>query len=50
MMNVVGVHGVGNHLPELSPEEAAKWLSTSWSAALARSMGVDAALPLNVAN
>lgn len=39
MIRILGVHGIGNHEPELSPEQAAKAAAESWAAALRQSTG-----------
>lgn len=41
MTAVVGVHGVGNHVPGYEPGDAANALATAWSAALAKGIGTD---------
>lgn len=49
MTNIVGVHGIGNHLPELAPVDAAARLTRIWSSALALCTGVDDGFDLTVA-
>ncbi|ONI90790.1 hypothetical protein ALI144C_02205 [Actinosynnema sp. ALI-1.44] len=41
MIPVVGVHGVGYHMPGYTPADAATTLARSWSAALAKGIGED---------
>jgi hypothetical protein len=36
MSRMTGVHGVGNHRPDLTPAEASRLLSTQWGSALVR--------------
>lgn len=40
---VVGVHGINNHRPELSPQEATAQLSAGWAAHLARDVDLTVA-------
>lgn len=49
MTSIVGVHGVGNHLPELAPAAAAAALGRTWSKALARCVGIEDEFELAVA-
>jgi hypothetical protein len=40
LTTIIGVHGVGNHLPELDPAAAVAHLSSVWSIALGRNVDV----------
>jgi hypothetical protein len=46
---IIGVHGIGNYLGEITASEAASTISRRWSRALRGSLGDDSAIDLRVA-